>query len=113
MRPPRRSAAPPSAAGWPFATWGPPPGARPAPTREEYERLGEVKLQLLRKLGLGPDARVLDVGCGTGLLTAALERFLSARGLYYGTDLAPEAVRFCRERFRRPNFVFVPGVMTT
>ncbi len=81
-------------------------------TREEYDRLGGVKLRHLIDLGLTPDSRVLDVGCGTGLLTAALEGYLSDRGLYVGTDLAPEAVAFCRQRFRRPNFSFVRNEMT-
>jgi SAM-dependent methyltransferase len=81
-------------------------------TREEYDRLGGVKLKLLIDLGLAPAARVLDVGCGTGLLAAALEGHLSDRGLYVGTDLAPEAVAFCRRRFRRPNFSFVQNEMT-
>jgi SAM-dependent methyltransferase len=76
-------------------------------SRAEYERLGAVKLDLLRGLGLRPDSRVLDVGCGTGLLAAALEAFLDERGRYCGTDLGAEAVAFCRSRFRRPNFAFL------
>ncbi len=75
-------------------------------TREEYDRLGESKLQTLRDLGLTPDGRVLDVGCGTGQLAVPLESFLSDRGLYYGTDIGEEAVAFCRQRFRRSNFRF-------
>jgi SAM-dependent methyltransferase len=76
-------------------------------SRAEFERLGAVKLGLLRELGLQPDSRVLDVGCGTGLLAAALEGFLDERGRYCGTDVGPEAVAFCRARFRRPNFAFL------
>jgi SAM-dependent methyltransferase len=82
-------------------------------SRAEYERLGAVKLGLLRDLGLRPDSRVLDVGCGTGLLAAALEGFLDDRGRYCGTDLGPEAVAFCRARFRRPNFAFLVNEPTT
>ncbi len=81
-------------------------------TREEYDRLGRGKLQVLRDAGLTPDGRVLDVGCGTGQLAAPLESYLSDRGLYYGTDVGPEAVEFCRERFRRPNFRFARNEMT-
>jgi SAM-dependent methyltransferase len=76
-------------------------------SRAEYERLGAVKLGLLRDLGLRPDSRVLDVGCGTGLLAAALEGFLDERGRYCGTDLGAEAIAFCRDRFRRRNFAFL------
>jgi SAM-dependent methyltransferase len=82
------------------------------PSEGEFERLMPIKLNLLKDVGLTPDSRLLDVGCGTGLLTTAAERFLSDRGLYYGTDLAPEAISFCKNRFRRSNFHFLVSGMT-
>ena len=82
-------------------------------SREEFEQLGGVKLKHLVDLGLTPDARVLDVGCGTGLLAATLTNYLSERGSYVGTDLAAEAVEFCRARFPRPGFTFIQNEMTT
>jgi SAM-dependent methyltransferase len=81
-------------------------------SKEEFESLGRGKLQALIELGMGPDARVLDVGCGTGQLTETLLGYLSPDGLYYGTDLTQEAVAFCRKRYRRPNFLFVQNEMT-
>ena len=81
-------------------------------TKEEYDRLSGVKLQMLVDLGLTPNAKVLDVGCGTGLLTAALHDYLSDDGLYCGADISPEAVAFCRSRFHRPNFRFETSEMT-
>jgi SAM-dependent methyltransferase len=81
-------------------------------TKEEYERLSLVKLQLLIDLGLTPDAKVLDVGCGTGLLAASLHDFLSERGRYLGADISPEAIAFCRARFARANFAFHLSEMT-
>jgi ubiquinone/menaquinone biosynthesis C-methylase UbiE len=81
-------------------------------TKEEYERLSLVKLKLLIDLGLSPDAKLLDVGCGTGLLAASLHDFLSERGEYVGADIGPEAVAFCRSRFTRPNFSFHVSEMT-
>lgn len=83
------------------------------PTSEgEFASLGQGKRQLLIDLGLTPDSRVLDVGCGTGQLTVALEEYLSPKGSYLGTDIAPEAVAFCQRRFRRPNFHFLQSKMT-
>lgn len=79
----------------------------------EFERLKPLKLDLLKTVGLTPDGRLLDVGCGTGLLAAAAEGFLSDRGAYVGTDLAPEAVEFCRRTYRRPNFRFAASGMTS
>lgn len=42
--------------------------------------------------------RILEVGCGTGLLTAALHR-PGPDGLFLATDIAPGMVRRCRARF--------------
>jgi SAM-dependent methyltransferase len=83
------------------------------PSQAEFERLVPIKLKLLTDQGLTPDGKILDVGCGTGLLATAAERFLSDRGLFFGTDLAKEAVEFCRSRYTRPNFRFAVNGMTT
>lgn len=81
-------------------------------TEEEFVRLGQGKRKMLIDLGLRPDSRVLDVGCGTGQVAAALEDYLSPEGSYLGTDIAPEAVAFCKKKFRRPNFRFLGNEMT-
>jgi SAM-dependent methyltransferase len=82
-------------------------------SRAEFEELGRGKLQFLIDQGLTPDSRILDVGCGTGQLVQPLEQFLSPRGLYYGTDIAPEPIAFCRRRYTRPNFHFLVNGMTS
>jgi SAM-dependent methyltransferase len=82
-------------------------------TREEYDRLGQSKLKTLRDVGLTLDGKVLDVGCGTGQLAVPLESFLSDCGVYFGTDIGEEAITFCTQRFKRPNFHFVRNEMTS
>jgi ubiquinone/menaquinone biosynthesis C-methylase UbiE len=83
-----------------------------ADTKEEFEALGRAKLKLLGDLGLTPEGRVLDVGCGTGALTETLMDYLGPRGVYYGTDVAQEAITFCEQKYRRPNFHFRRNELT-
>lgn len=55
----------------------------------------ELAVELLRReLGGRHDARILDVGCGTG---SNLEAF-SKLGRATGIDMSPEALAFCRKR---------------
>jgi SAM-dependent methyltransferase len=56
---------------------------------------------------LGPDGRVLDIGCGPGRIAARLARFLD-RGSYEGFDIDPRSIRWCQRRIspRHPNFRF-------
>ena len=82
-------------------------------TKEQFEHLGQQKRQTLIALGMTPHSRVLDVGCGTGQLTAALSDYLSDDAVYCGTDIAQEAVTFCQRRFSRPNFFFRRNDMTS
>jgi SAM-dependent methyltransferase len=82
-------------------------------SREEFEALGCGKLQALVDLGLTPASRILDVGCGTGQLTGALLDYLGPEGLYHGTDIAPEAIACCKQRYRRPNVFFTSNAMTS
>jgi SAM-dependent methyltransferase len=82
-------------------------------TREEYDRLSKVKLQLLVDLGLQPHHRLLDVGCGTGQVAQACEGYLSDAGRFFGTDVGESGIEFCRRRFRRPNFEFAVNPPTT
>jgi SAM-dependent methyltransferase len=81
-------------------------------SREQYERSKQERREMLTRYGLTPDARVLDVGCGTGQMADALAEYLSDRGAYYGTDIGAEAIAFCRRTFARTNFHFAQGGMT-
>ena len=48
--------------------------------------------------GIGPGARVLDVGCGPGVFTVPFARAAGSSGRVYGADILPEMVEACRKR---------------
>jgi ubiquinone/menaquinone biosynthesis C-methylase UbiE len=82
------------------------------PSEEEFKRLAKKKLEILINLGLTPTSRILDVGCGSGLLTYALMEYLADDGLYYGTDIAIEAMNFCASKYCKSNILFVQNEPT-
>jgi SAM-dependent methyltransferase len=51
--------------------------------------------------------RILDVGCGTGLLGIAAEPFLGHDGKYIGIDVMRKDIDFCRGHYSSPNFEFI------
>lgn len=63
--------------------------------------------ELVRLGGLEPTDRVLDIGCGTGLMAAALTRVLTT-GSYEGFDIVDDTVGWCRREIapRHPAFAF-------
>jgi SAM-dependent methyltransferase len=64
-----------------------------------------VRSQLYRRANLLRAERVLDVGCGTGAITAELAR--RCRGTVIGLDLEPERVAFARQH--APDVQFEQG----
>jgi len=54
-----------------------------------------------------PDVRVLDVGCGTGLLGLSAHPFVKDGGIYLGIDVMKEDVDFCRSNYPFSNYSFV------
>lgn len=53
-------------------------------------------LGTIRRLGLGPHARILELGCGEGRDAGAV---LQAGYDLYACDVSPEAVRYCRQTY--------------
>jgi len=51
--------------------------------------------------------RILDVGCGTGLLAIACEPFVGENGLYVGIDVSKSDIESCRDHYDLPNFEFI------
>ncbi len=51
--------------------------------------------------------KILDIGCGTGLLGIASEPFLGRDGKYTGIDVMKDDIEFCRGHFPAANFEFI------
>jgi len=68
----------------------------------------EVAALLADATGLGPEDRVLDVGCGIGRVARPLTRRLGAAGSYDGLDASARAISWCERRYarRHPGFRF-------
>jgi SAM-dependent methyltransferase len=55
------------------------------------------QLALLRRYGVKPSSRLLEIGCGMGWLAYDLARVLDAGGSYVGFDVSPEAIGWLNE----------------
>jgi SAM-dependent methyltransferase len=51
--------------------------------------------------------RILDVGCGSGLLAIASEPFLGPTGRYVGLDVMKHEIDFCRSHYPSEPFEFI------
>ena len=61
--------------------------------------------ELIAKLKLRGDERILDVGCGDGKVTAEIARAVP-RGLAVGADASPQMIEFATKAFKSPNLDF-------
>lgn len=77
------------------------------PERDKWQKPHEV----IQALALAPDARVADLGAGTGYFSARLANMLP-KGRLYAVDIEPDMVRYLGERAKReklPNLQPVQG----
>ena len=77
------------------------------PERDAWQKPHEV----IRALALAPDARVADLGAGTGYFSARLANMLPG-GRVYAVDIEPDMVRYLEARAKREglrNIVAVKG----
>jgi cyclopropane fatty-acyl-phospholipid synthase-like methyltransferase len=78
------------------------------PKRDEWQKPQEV----IAALALAPDARVADLGAGTGYFAVRLARAV-ARGRVYGVDVEPDMVRYLGERALREGLANVTAVQAS
>ncbi len=77
------------------------------PARDAWQKPHEV----LQALALAPDAKVADVGAGTGYFAVRLANMLP-KGRVYAVDVEPDMVRYLADRAKREkreNMVAVAG----
>jgi ubiquinone/menaquinone biosynthesis C-methylase UbiE len=53
---------------------------------------------LLDRLGSSPGARLLDIGCGTGLVSLGAARHFDGKTKVTGIDLSDEMLKFARRK---------------
>jgi SAM-dependent methyltransferase len=75
--------------------------------RDELDRLidqarffGDLTEEVLRRAGVEPGTRVLDVGCGTGDVSFLAARLVGPTGAVLGVDRSAEAVEVAQGRAR-------------
>ena len=76
------------------------------PQRDRWQRPDEV----VAALRLAPDARVADIGAGTGYFTVRIAR-ATPRGHVYAVDIEPDMARYVSERAQRENLTNVTSVL--
>lgn len=65
----------------------------------------ERRFEILADVGLRPDAKVLDFGCGTGAFLDYLRRERGYVGEYVGCDLSEAMVAKAQEKFPDARFI--------
>ena len=70
----------------------------------DFESMGRMLFELLLVCGLKKEFSVVDVGCGSGRLTAPLSSFLQGR--YLGIDVVPDFLSHARQITDRSEFRF-------
>ena len=81
--------------------WNPADYAQYSESQKKWAR------ELMAKLNLGGDERILDIGCGEGSVTAEIARLLRG-GSVVGIDSSPQMIDFAKKNFmeRSGNLAF-------
>ena len=64
-------------------------------------------MKLLRKISFGNQSRILDIGCGDGLITNEIADMVR-EGCVIGTDISPQMIEFASQKYvDQPNLRFL------
>jgi malonyl-CoA O-methyltransferase len=77
------------------------------------ERMAEHLLDLLAEQSSGPQQRVLEIGCGTGLLTRKLAQRIGGTEELVLNDLVPDFANRLNATALAPAVLFLPGDIET
>ena len=74
----------------------------------DFEKIGnKMANKIITECKLQPDDYVLDAGCGIGRIARPLTKYISSKGAYYGFDVVPEGVAWCKRNYGQfPHFHF-------
>ncbi|QXD22933.1 class I SAM-dependent methyltransferase [Opitutia bacterium ISCC 51] len=70
----------------------------------DYEEMGYIQMQLLKMIGIQPDQRIVDVGCGSGRLAHQLAK--NGFSDYTGFDVVPDLLSFAKSQCSKSSFKF-------
>jgi cyclopropane fatty-acyl-phospholipid synthase-like methyltransferase len=76
------------------------------PARDAWQKPHEV----IQALALRPDAKVADIGAGTGYFTVRVAH-MTPRGRVYAVDVEPDMVKYVSERAKREKLANVQAVL--
>lgn len=75
----------------------------------DFENSGaEFKVYLKLIGGYNPNEKILDIGCGCGLMAIYLSDYIKPEGKYVGADIYKPAIEWAKKRFKmHTNFSFI------
>ena len=82
------------------------------PDTGNHDRYSERIERILRSLDLAPHHRVLDAGCGSGVLAPYLLKRLSPKGRLYELDYAEEMIKVNQALHKGDNIRFICSPVT-
>ncbi len=75
------------------------------PQRDEWQKPHQV----IQALGLAPNAKVADIGAGTGYFSVRLAHFVP-QGRVYAADIEPDMLKYLGERVKREGLTNVTPI---